>query len=170
MAKFLTEFGEGDIDVAPLMAVPGLDKVTAAKLSSDGELGSGWEPPMPGQDTYKIPITSFACLMGHFLVFHQEDIDGEEWGERFFRWGATIGVGKSSLKTIVIALLEVAQVLPCVPSDIGDTPGFSPTRSRINLGIIDAFVEKTQSGVSLSVRDVPGLGVATEAKLKEDHY
>ena len=33
MAKFLTEFGEGDIDVAPLLAVPGLDKVTAAKLS-----------------------------------------------------------------------------------------------------------------------------------------
>ena len=59
--------------------------------------------------------------MGHFLVFHQEDIDDEEWGERFFQWGATIGVGKSSLKTIVIALLEVAQVLPCVPSDIGDT-------------------------------------------------
>jgi hypothetical protein len=35
---------------------------------------------------------------------------------------------------------------------------------------MDAFVEKTQSGVSLSVRDVPYLGAATEAKLAEDHY
>jgi hypothetical protein len=180
MAKFLTEFGGGDIDVAPLMAVPGLGKVTAAKLSSDGDvLGTGWEPPMPGQDdTYKIPITSFACLMGHFLVFHQEDIDGEVWGERFFQWGAIIGIGKAQLHPIAMALLAVAQVLPCVPSDTCDglsaidpaTPGFSPAKSNIKGVTMDAFVEKTQSGVSLSVRDVPYLGAATEAKLAEDHY
>jgi hypothetical protein len=95
MADFLGTYTMS-VDVAPLSAVPGLGKVTCAALASGGGgLGSGWEPPAPGQDdSYKIPITSFPCLMGHLLVFHQEDINAQLWGERFFQWGAAIGMKK----------------------------------------------------------------------------
>ena len=95
LTEFLMEFCDAELGDAPLVAVPGLGKVTAKNLSSDGDfLGAGFEPPPPGElKGYKIPITSFPCLMGHLLVFHQEDIDAERWAERFFQVRAYVRHG-----------------------------------------------------------------------------
>ena len=163
-------------DVAPLSAVPGLGKVTAAALGTGGDgLGSGWEPPAPGQDdSYKIPIRSFVCLMGHLLVLHQEGIDAATWGERMFQWGAAIGIGKSQLHPIVCALLAAAESLDCVDSfdglgDFSDGAEFSASKSHTKADVLADFIEKTGEG-PIAVTDVPSIGPVGARTLAEDHY
>lgn len=178
MSEFLEEFSEGDIDVAPLSSVPGLGKVTAAALSSDGDgLGSDWEPPEPGQDeSFKIPIKSFVALMGHLLVFHQEDITAPRWGERMFQWGAAIGIGKTQLHPIVCALLKVAETMPCVPSntcaglsELAEDVEFAASKSHTREEVLADFVERTADG-PIALLDVPSIGPATERKLAEPYF
>lgn len=177
MADFLGTYTMS-VDVAPLSAVPGLGKVTCAALASGGGgLGSGWEPPAPGQDdSYKIPITSFPCLMGHLLVFHQEDINAQLWGERFFQWGAAIGMKKQLLHPIVCALLAVAETMPCVPDDTVDgldafasDTEFTTAKSGTSADALASFLEKTADGC-IPVTAVPSIGPVTAATLAEDHY
>jgi len=167
MDKFLGSYLQSD--TFPLMAVPGLGEITATDLSSNGErLGSGWEPPPPGEDAdYKIPIESFACLMGHLLIFHQEDIDAPQWGERFFTWGEIVGIGRAQLHPIACALLEVASLIPCVADDTCDgLAGFSegtvfqPGKSNTREDVLAEFIEWTGKG-PINVLDVPSLGHAT---------
>jgi hypothetical protein len=178
MLEFIEEFSEGDIDVAPLSSVPGLGKVTAAALGSSGDgLGSDWEPPAPGQDeSYKIPITSFVALMGHLLVFHQEDIIAPTWGERMFQWGAAIGIGKTQLHPIVCALLAVAETMPCVPSNtcaglaaFSADADFAASKSHTRADVLADFVERTADG-PIDITDVPSIGPATARKFAESHF
>ena len=163
-------------EIAPLSAVPGLGKVTAAALGTGGDgLGAGWEPPVPGQDdTYKIPIRSFVCLMGHLLVLHQEGITAELWGERMFQWGAAIGIGKGQLHPIVCALLAAAETLPCVAefegiAEFSEGAEFSSTKSHTTADKLAAFIEGISEG-PIAVTDVPSIGPVGARTLAEDHY
>ena len=171
----------GDFVVPPLQDVPGLGVATAAALRGD-RLGAGWEPPSPGQPStpgrpaFKIPITSFPALMGHFLQFHEEGLDAQRWGDRFAIWGREIGVKATFLHPITCALLTVAELIPMVPSET--TAGldrysegvlFDPSKSHTRADVLAEFIEWTDEG-AINVLDVPNLGEKTARVLARPSY
>ena len=174
VAHFLETYAAGDVEVAPLSTVPGLGKTTVAAFATGGGgLEHGWEPPAPGQDeSFRMPITSFPCLMGHLLILHHESIDAHAWADRFVEWGVTIGMRQNLLHPIVCALLEVAQLLPCVPnSTLGGLAMLHEShheKSHTSAKQLAMFLKKTGAGI-IAMTDVPSVGPVTAATLARFH-
>ena len=170
MTQFIDTYAAGDVEVAPLSATPGLGRKTAmALVTGGGGLEHGWEPPAPGQsESFKMPITSFPSLMGHLLILHHESIDAHAWAGRFVEWGATIGMRQNLLHPIVCALLEVAQLLPCVPnSTLGGLAMLHEShheKSHTSAKQLAMFLKKTGAGI-IAMTDVPSIGPVTAATL-----
>ena len=147
-----------------------------ALATGGGGLEHGWEPPAPGQsESFKMPITSFPSLMGHLLILHHESIDAHAWAGRFVEWGVTIGMRQNLLHPIVCALLEVAQLLPCVPNNtLGGLAMLHEShheKSHPSAEKLASFLENTSAGC-IVMTDVPSIGPAVVAILgeSEDDY